>query len=119
MGKVRSTKVTDLENCFAKVLSKTRPYMPPSSLETSHRPVVTLLASHVPCQYISLSPMLFNFSAAAEEVFRCWRGSCITSVGCRPGVSGPSKVDKGSLGVGAMPAPGCLKMPNRMDFLCG
>lgn len=28
-------------------------------------------------------------------------------------------MDEGSWGVGALPEPGCLKIPKLMDFLCG
>ena len=34
-------------------------------------------------------------------------------------MGGGSKVDDGRFGVGALPEPGCLKMPKLMDFLSG
>lgn len=34
-------------------------------------------------------------------------------------MGGGSKVDDGRFGVGALPEPGCLNMPNSMDFLSG
>ena len=36
-----------------------------------------------------------------------------------PGVCGGSKVEDGRFGVGALPEPGCLKMPKLIDFLSG
>lgn len=70
VGYVKGTNVTDLENCLANVLSKTRAYIPPSPFGTSYFPVDTLLASHVPYHDIGFSPMLFNFSVAVEDAFR-------------------------------------------------
>ena len=61
--------------------------------------------------------MLFNFSVAADDGDFDERGSCGASLACKFGVGGPSNVEEGSFGVGAMPAPGCLKMPNCIDFL--
>ena len=66
-GYVNRTKVTDLENCFEKVLSKTSAYMPPSPFGTSYVPVDTLLASQVPYQVMDFNPILRSFSVAVEE----------------------------------------------------
>lgn len=41
------------------------------------------------------------------------------SPGRRLGVGGGSNVEEGSLGVGVLSTPGCLKMPKLIDFFCG
>lgn len=70
MGYVNRTKVADLANDLAKVLSNTRAYMAPSFCGTSYVPVETLFASHVPYHDTGFSPMLFSFSVAVDdEVF--------------------------------------------------
>ncbi len=69
MGYVNRTKVADLANDLAKVLSKTRAYIAPSFGGTSYVPVDTLFASHVPYQDTGLSPIAFNFSVAVDDAF--------------------------------------------------
>lgn len=69
MGYVNKTNVADLANDLAKVLSKTRAYIPPSLGGTSYVPVDTLFASHVPYQDTGLSPILFSFSVAVDDAF--------------------------------------------------
>ena len=69
MGYVNKTKVADLANDLAKVLSKTRAYIAPSFLGTSYVPVDTLFASQVPYQDTGLSPMLLSFSVAVDDAF--------------------------------------------------
>ena len=82
-------------------------------------PDETLFASHDPCQRINLNPELFNFSMALDDAFLDEEASVWASSGRRPGVCGSSNVDDWRLGVGARPAPGCLKMPKLIDFLSG
>lgn len=108
-----------LENCFAKVLSKTKAYIPPSFLGMSYFPVATRLASQMPYHEIGLRPMLFSFSVAVDEALRDECGSAGRSLGLMPGVGGGSKVEDGSFGIGPASGPGCLKMPKLMDFLSG
>lgn len=79
----------------------------------------TLLASHVPYHQIGFSPMLFSFSVAVDDALLDEWDPWIASSGRKAGVGGGSKVDDGSLGVGAAPGPGCLKMPKLIDFLSG
>ncbi len=119
VGYVRRTTVTDFESCFAKVLSNTSAYMPPSPLGTSYFPLDTLLASQIPYQNTGLSPMLLSFSVAVEDAFRDVCDSFSVSSGRIAGVGGGSKVNEGNLRVGALPWPGCLKIPKLMDFFCG
>lgn len=69
MGYVNKTKIADLANDLAKVLSKTRAYIAPSFLGTSYVPVDTLFASHTPYQDTGLSPILFSFSVALDDAF--------------------------------------------------
>ena len=63
--------------------------------------------------------MLFNFSVAVDDALLDEWDPWAASSGCKAGVGGGSKVDDGSLGVGAAPGPGCLKIPKLIDFLSG
>lgn len=45
--------------------------------------------------------------------------SAWVSPGRRLGVGGGSNVEEGSLGVGVLSTPGCLKIPKLIDFFCG
>lgn len=63
--------------------------------------------------------MFFNFSAALEDAFREVDDSGCVSPGRRFGVGGGSNVEEGSLGVGVLSTPGCLKIPKLIDFFCG
>ena len=63
--------------------------------------------------------MAVSFSRAAEEEVVGGTPSPLASKGFREGVEGASIVDTGDFGVGALPGPGCLKMPKLMDFLFG
>ena len=63
--------------------------------------------------------MLLSFSVAVEDAFR---GECSSFAGSPErilGGGGGSKVNEGNFGVGALPWPGCLKMPKLIDFFCG
>lgn len=74
--------------------------------------------SHVPYHEIGFNPIAFNFSVAEDDAFlEPWQ-SCEASAGRTPGVGGGSNVEEGSFGVGALPAPGCLKIPKLMALLC-
>lgn len=69
--------------------------------------------------------MFFNFSVALEDAFREVDDSAWVSPGRRLGVGGKfgikigSNVEEGSLGVGVLSTPGCLKIPKLIDFFCG
>src|SRR4051794_5595148 len=69
VGYVMRTKVAVLETVLLNVLSKTRPYMPPSPAGTSYVPMETRSASHFPCQCTCFSPMADSFSSTTVRSF--------------------------------------------------
>jgi hypothetical protein len=116
------TKVAVFETVFEKVLSKTRPYMPPPPSGTSYVPIDTLSASHFPAQCTCFSPIADSFSKTNVLSLREVEAP-------RPRVGGTSRawgggpasnvLEEGRFGVAPLVAPGCLKMPKFIDFLCG
>ena len=65
---------------------------------------------------MTFNPMLFSFSAAADEALE---GELLSAGYGTPGVGGGSKLGEGSLGVDALPELGCLKIPKFIDFFSG
>lgn len=114
------TKVAVLETVLEKVLSKTRPYMPPSPGGTAYVPMETWSASHFPCHCTCFRPMAESFSWTMLRSFLVVDAPRMRVAGTsRVGVAGPlSKVvEAGRCGVIPVEVPGCLKMPKLSDFL--
>ena len=89
--------------------------MPPSRFGTSYFPVVTRSAPHLPNQLTSFNPTAVNFSTAADSICESAAPS-LPAAFCAWETSNEAD---GSLGVGAIPDPGCLKIPKSMLFLWG
>lgn len=121
---VIKTKFAILPTCLENVLSKARPYMPPSPAGTSYFPIETLSPSHFPAHATHFNPMPSSFCLKTLLSFLVWALPLPFARGSSCGVAGVDRssedgtggrLDKERL---AFP-PGCLKMPKLRDFLCG
>lgn len=121
---VISTKLAVLPSCLEKVLSKTRPYIPPSPSGTSYFPMDTLSPSHFPAHATHFSPMPSSFCLKTVLSFLVCAFPLPFAIGSSRGVAGvegsseDGTAGRFDSGRAAFP-PGCLKMPKLRDFLFG
>jgi hypothetical protein len=100
--------VAVLAVCFENVLSNTKPNMPPSPALMLWVPMDTLSASHLPCHFIGMKPLLASWSCAVlasflkRLVFPSGTVACVVEFGSAASSAEVRFVP---------PEPGCLTMP--------